>query len=267
MGVSPSVLVGRGIGAIAAAHIAGMLTVGETARLFAAAHELARSALTPAALAAFRNAVASLRPAEARIPVLAGPGGAKLRAADLVSPVEVARWLAGDTIAPAPAPASSGAAPLAGAEPSSALAGEAIAEELRSREIEVALLLSAPPAGADREDAGRSAPVKRVIPAVAAGGAGEVPFLALAELFTAGVSIDWGRVLAGHNVRKIALPTYPFQRVRYWLDADRDARNAAVPGRAAPGNVASAAADSPRAWGRIAAPPPPPPTSPAIQRR
>ncbi|MFS8104567.1 thioester reductase domain-containing protein [Lentzea alba] len=40
---------------------------------------------------------------------------------------------------------------------------------------------------------------------------------ALAEAFVRGVDVDWAKQFAG--ARKVKLPTYPFQRRRYWLDA------------------------------------------------
>ncbi len=42
---------------------------------------------------------------------------------------------------------------------------------------------------------------------------------ALAEAHVAGVAVDWARLYAGSGARRVALPTYPFQRRRFWLDA------------------------------------------------
>jgi acyl transferase domain-containing protein len=43
---------------------------------------------------------------------------------------------------------------------------------------------------------------------------------ALAKLFTRGATVDWAAVLPG-NGNRIALPTYPFDRKRYWLTSGR----------------------------------------------
>jgi acyl transferase domain-containing protein/acyl carrier protein len=43
--------------------------------------------------------------------------------------------------------------------------------------------------------------------------------LSLGEAWTCGVPVEWGAVLAGSGARGVQLPTYAFQRRRYWLRA------------------------------------------------
>jgi acyl transferase domain-containing protein/NAD(P)-dependent dehydrogenase (short-subunit alcohol dehydrogenase family)/acyl carrier protein len=43
--------------------------------------------------------------------------------------------------------------------------------------------------------------------------------LSLAEAHAAGATVDWNAVFASSGARRVALPTYPFQRRRYWLDS------------------------------------------------
>jgi rifamycin polyketide synthase module 1/2/3 len=49
--------------------------------------------------------------------------------------------------------------------------------------------------------------------------------VALAELHVHGVPVDWRSVYAGTGARRRPLPTYPFQRQRYWIDVHDGARD------------------------------------------
>ncbi|HXB53930.1 MAG TPA: amino acid adenylation domain-containing protein [Vicinamibacteria bacterium] len=46
----------------------------------------------------------------------------------------------------------------------------------------------------------------------------EALLVTLGRLWLAGVDVDWRSHRAGERRRRLALPTYPFQRQRYWLD-------------------------------------------------
>ncbi|MFI6033529.1 SDR family NAD(P)-dependent oxidoreductase [Streptomyces sp. NPDC051315] len=43
---------------------------------------------------------------------------------------------------------------------------------------------------------------------------------AVGQLHTRGVTVDWQAVFGGRGARTVDLPTYPFQRKRYWMDSD-----------------------------------------------
>ncbi len=51
----------------------------------------------------------------------------------------------------------------------------------------------------------------------------------LARIYVSGAKVDWAGFDRGHARRKLSLPTYPFQRQRYWIEKGRDGN---VPPRA-----------------------------------
>ncbi|WP_394839097.1 SDR family NAD(P)-dependent oxidoreductase [Pendulispora rubella] len=57
--------------------------------------------------------------------------------------------------------------------------------------------------------------------------------LSLGELHTRGLALDWNAVLAPLGARRVSLPTYAFQRERYWLDASRARADVASAGLSA----------------------------------
>ncbi|MFE2376995.1 SDR family NAD(P)-dependent oxidoreductase [Streptomyces sp. NPDC059398] len=58
---------------------------------------------------------------------------------------------------------------------------------------------------------------------------------ALAKAFVHGVPVGWQNVYAGTGARRVDLPTYAFQRQRFWLDAASDSRAEDL-GLASPGH-------------------------------
>jgi len=48
---------------------------------------------------------------------------------------------------------------------------------------------------------------------------------ALGRLWLAGAALDWGRVHAGARRRRVPLPTYPFERERYWVETNQESRD------------------------------------------
>ena len=52
---------------------------------------------------------------------------------------------------------------------------------------------------------------------------------ALGQLWSAGAQIDWSAYHAGQVRQRVPLPTYPFERKRYWVDLDPDVTNVPKP--------------------------------------
>src|SRR5204862_4001446 len=48
---------------------------------------------------------------------------------------------------------------------------------------------------------------------------GQTLITAVAKLFAHGMMVDWGRLFAERGAKQVELPTYAFQRQRYWLNA------------------------------------------------
>jgi len=53
----------------------------------------------------------------------------------------------------------------------------------------------------------------------------EVLLEALGRLWTAGVAVDWPRVHGEAARRRVSLPSYPFERQRYWVEPNAESRN------------------------------------------
>ncbi|MEU0744198.1 SDR family NAD(P)-dependent oxidoreductase [Streptomyces sp. NPDC006134] len=84
--------------------------------------------------------------------------------------------------------------------------------------------------GTDGAPGGERTPAPLVLPALR-GARPEAGALldTVAALHTHGVPVDWPAVFAGRGGRRVALPTYAFQRRRYWLDATPRHRAAPPP--------------------------------------
>ncbi len=55
--------------------------------------------------------------------------------------------------------------------------------------------------------------------------------LSLAQAHASGASVDWGAFFAGSGAKQVSLPTYPFQRKRYWVDAAPGATDPSAAGQ------------------------------------
>ena len=58
----------------------------------------------------------------------------------------------------------------------------------------------------------------------------------LAELWVGGGGVDWGQVFAGSGAGRVALPTYAFQRERFWLESGVGVGDVAAVGQVSAGH-------------------------------
>ncbi|WP_435243805.1 type I polyketide synthase [Streptomyces cucumeris] len=76
--------------------------------------------------------------------------------------------------------------------------------------------------------------------------------LSLAEAYTAGLPVDWRPACPAGGARRIPLPTYAFQRQRYWLDADQRGGDPGATGQSGTGHpLLSAAVELPGDGGTV----------------
>jgi acyl transferase domain-containing protein/acyl carrier protein len=81
-----------------------------------------------------------------------------------------------------------------------------------------------------------------VVPALKAGRAETLSLIsALGELWVGGMPVDWATIFGESSTGSVALPTYPFQRERYWLAGSADTRSSSETGAAADTRQADAA--------------------------
>ncbi|MDJ0460162.1 type I polyketide synthase [Streptomyces sp. H27-C3] len=74
------------------------------------------------------------------------------------------------------------------------------------------------------DDARTDGPAAAVVPTLTRNAGGARRFLAsLGEAHAHGVPVDWNAVFGGRTGAPAELPTYPFQRQRYWLDTPQPA--------------------------------------------
>ena len=257
-GVRPELLAGHSIGELTAAHVAGVLSRPDAVRLVAARGRLMAALPAGGAMVAVRATEAEVEKllAEAgdqvSIAAVNGPESVVLSGAeDAVTALaervggrsdrlRVSHAFHSPLLEPMLAGFRAVAESVTYHRPSipvvSALAGDAdpATADYWVRHVREAVRFADAVAGLDA--AGATALVEigpaavlavlaeRCLPAdstavLVPGAAGLAGFLdALATLHVHGAPVDWPQVYAGSGARRRDLPTYPFQRQRFWLD-------------------------------------------------
>ena len=224
--VRPAAVIGRGVGEYAAACVAGVFGLEDSLQLVVLRGELQEQTAPSSApgsgadLGAFGRTVDRVIPGKPRLSMVSGSTGQMLTPD---SPLDAEYWRRHARTT------ESGAAGI-----------ETLVEKGYQSFLEMGL---------------RSLPVERALAAQS----GELVYLpslemardewetllpSLAQLYVCGLDIDWERFDQDFARQRQALPTYPFQRQRYWLERE-DREVAAEPLRAAEDrSVATDSADA-----------------------
>jgi acyl transferase domain-containing protein/acyl carrier protein len=257
-GVHPAYVAGHSVGEIAAAHVAGILTLPDAARLVAARGRLMQNLPAGGAMVAVQATEADVLAvltddvsiAGVNAPNAVVVSGPEQSVVDIAGKFEKTKKLAvshafhSALMDPMLDEFRTVAAGLTYAKPAislvSTVTGEPVAEVTADywvRQVRATVRFAdAVRFLAERKDVRRFVELgpDGVLTAMAAETVGDdvtcaalsvrdrpeaTTLLAgLGRAFTAGTHVDWAKVFAGRGARLIELPTYAFQRLRFWAD-------------------------------------------------
>ena len=199
-GVRPDVVLGHSVGALTAAHVAGVLSLGDAAALVAARGRAMVNGPGSTDLAELRDVAARGMPGAPGLTIVSDLTGKPAEPGQLADPDYWVRHVCG-TIR--------------------------LQDGLHSLvDLGCTRFLDLGPGGGDLAALAAEC-LAGVAPAPAP--SGPVPAMrphraetetlltAVARLHVSGQTVDWAAVFAGLGARRVPLPTYPFQRERYWL--------------------------------------------------
>jgi acyl transferase domain-containing protein len=196
-GVKPQAMLGQGVGELVAACLAGVFSLEDALTIVAERGRL-MEADTPS-IEPFLERLRRIRLAAPRIPFVAGVTGTWIRAEEATDPAYWGRHLRESVRF------SAGIATLL-AEPDRILLEVGPGRALTA--------LAAPQA------AGRPAIASLGNPAEEGSDVFHLT-AALGRLWIAGHQLDPARLFAGQERRRVSLPAYSFERLRYWIEPDR----------------------------------------------
>jgi acyl transferase domain-containing protein/D-arabinose 1-dehydrogenase-like Zn-dependent alcohol dehydrogenase/acyl carrier protein len=186
---------------------------GRKTKRLAVSHAF-HSPLIEPMLDSFAAVTASLTYEEPRLPIVSNTSGALLAPEQATDP---AYWVA------------HARAPVRFADAVSTLAGEGASTYVEIGPAPVLTAIASTVLDAEGEAA--------LIPTLREGRPeAEALVLALGAAHTSGAEVDWAAFFEGAGAKKVPLPTYPFQRERYWLAATSAGADPAASGQSAAGH-------------------------------
>lgn len=202
-GLAPTALMGLGRAELVAACLAGVYSLHDALALLTAREAGARVPQADATtqVESVPQPVRRIRLHPPRIPVVSNRSGTWLTAAEAIDPNY---WLTS-------LPRTASLEPMlqtlrAGPSPNSILLAVGPVDVPGDAETEAALLACSVVRAVARSASDRTsvhAPLSK----------------ALGQLWSRGAPIDWNAFYAHERRRRLSLPTYPFERHRYWIDA------------------------------------------------
>ncbi|MFS8365511.1 beta-ketoacyl synthase N-terminal-like domain-containing protein, partial [Streptomyces sp. CWNU-52H] len=202
-GVEPSVVAGHSVGELVAAQVAGVWSVRDAARVVLARGWLTETAPAGGPMpAAFHEVLSSVGFGVQRLAVASLGTGALAEPGLLQDP---AYWV------------RQAAEPVRFAEGVAAMRDHGVSAFLEIGPAAVLTSMIEESVRASGEGEVDAPGLPAVVPLVRDGeDEGSASVRALAQLWVAGADVDWAPLLGG--ARRVDLPTYPFQRRRFWLD-------------------------------------------------
>ncbi|MYI82451.1 MAG: acyltransferase domain-containing protein, partial [Chloroflexi bacterium] len=204
VGIRPDAVLGHGVGELAAAQAAGVVSLETGLRLAIAraglAQDVGDSPDADSALAAFDAAFGGSPPSRASIAVVDSETGEPVGASRTF---DAAYWL------------RQALQPTSAADGSDGLGGLGV-----DVVVDIGASGPSPDAAADQD----AAPT--MIPSLVDGPGGGVEpseafVRAVARAYEAGLDVAFAGLFAGELRRRVAIPAYPFQHRRYWLEPAR----------------------------------------------
>ena len=220
VGVRPNVVVGHGVGGLAAAHAAGVFDLEDGLRLAAARGALRRTRPETGEMAtAVEDREASLEGIVLRRPSLAIVSGTTGRLVGPSDALDPSYWL------------RDGGEPEAHDPCAATLASRgvgAVVEIGPHASLGPALASAWPDSARDAPAGGSVGVAPVVLPCLDPPGTGapatngDSGFAeAVAGAFEAGLSVSFAGLFAGEDRRRVSLPGYPFERRRHWFTAPK----------------------------------------------